>query len=191
MLVHGRRTRKSAWQLDQTTLSLSGSLCLLSLHERLFFFFLPFFPSSLSTSIYCCSYSCPAITSQPTPLISLPSFVLSRPSSRPNSIISSSISCPMALLSVFIHFKWGLHKCKILLFGNCFAPPSVPVFVLCFAWCPVALGKGCVPGWIPGCVVLISVEWPLHHYWGWLFCLGNFTTMPLATLTPVTWSLSP
>lgn len=63
--------------------------------------------------------------------------------------------------------------------------------ILCFAWCPVALRKGSIPGWITGCVVLISPEWPLHHYWGWLYCLGNFTTMPLAALTPVTWSLSP
>lgn len=50
------------------------------------FFFLPSGPSSLSTSIYSCSNSCPAITTQPTPLISLPPFVLSCSSSRPHSM---------------------------------------------------------------------------------------------------------
>lgn len=73
----------------------------------------------------------------------------------------------------FIHFMWVLHDwLKIQLSGNSamLLPhrPSWPVF------CP------CPPP-----------EWSLHHYWCRLYCLGNFTTMPVDTLTSMTWSLSP
>lgn len=148
-------------------------------------------------STYCCSNSCPAITTQQTPLISLPSFLPSHPS----SLIS--LPSPHSFSLLFLHFlshgltisvhphKWVPHHLQdtqILLFGNLVI--LLPL-VLWFGWCPRALGKVCGPGWILACVVLISPEWSLHHYWGWFYCLCNFTTMPLAALTPVTWSLSP
>ncbi len=166
------------------------------LRTFLFPFFLLSCPSPLSTSIHCCLNSCPDISTQPTPLISVPSFVLSRLASRPHSInllfphflshgltvYVSSTSCePLTTPRPTGFTVWKL----------CDASPSLPILSFVLPGGPVALGKGCIPGWIPGCVVLISPEWPLHHYWGWLFCLRNFTTMPLAALTLVTWSLSP
>lgn len=94
------------------------------------FFFSSFPPISLSTSIYCCSNSCPAITAQPAPLISL---VCS---------ISPILSPPLCQSLLFFHFlSFGLiiyvhpphmhpvqlQDPQILLSGNCDAPPSLPI----------------------------------------------------------------
>lgn len=175
------------WQEEQKISMTAGSntpltiwkLGPLSFHERFFFFFkLPFFPSSLSTSLYCCSNSCPAITTEPTPLISLPSFVLSRPSSRPRSINLLFLHFRSHGLAIYVHpphvSPSQLQDPQILLCGN--SVMLLPHCLCCptFAWCPAALGKDCVPGWIPGCVVLISPEWTLHHYWSCLFLSGQF-----------------
>lgn len=73
---------KSPWRLEPTSLTLSGSFCLSAsmnassfpLSALLPVFPPPFFSSFLSTSIYCCSNSCPAIATQPTLLICLHLF---------------------------------------------------------------------------------------------------------------------
>lgn len=122
------------------------------------------------------------------------SFVLPAHPLTPTLSISWSSVSSLAP-SILIHLMWTPHNCTTHRFCRVetlwFCSSLIAYLVLCLAWSPAALGKGCVPGWIPACVVLISPEWPLHHHWGCLYCLGNFTTMPLAALTPVTWSLSP
>lgn len=94
-------------------------------------------PSSFSNSIYCCSNSCPAITTQPTPLISLPSFVLSRPSSRPHSInllVLHFLSHGLIYVHPLHVSPSQLQDPQILLSGNSvmLLPhcPSCPVFCM-------------------------------------------------------------
>lgn len=110
------------------------------------------------------------IMTQPTHLISLPSSILSCPSSRPHSLNLLFLHFLSYGLTIYVHpphvSPSELQDPQILLSGN--SMMLLPHCLSCpvFSWCPAALGKGCVPGWIPGCVVLISPEWPLYRYWG-------------------------
>lgn len=102
--------------------------------------------------------SCPFIT---TSLICL-WFVRSHPSSHSHPISLLFLHFLSHALTVNVpHPHVTLSQFKdpdTLLSGS-----SIPLLLhslSChmFSWCPRALGKCCVPGWIPGCVVLISTE---------------------------------
>lgn len=121
------------WQEEEIISMTAGSnlpltiwkLVPLSFHESFFFSsFLPSFPSSLSTSIYCCSNSCPAITTQPTPLIFLPSFVLSRPSFRPHSINLLLLHFLSHSLTICVHPP---HVSPSQVWKHCDVPPSLAI----------------------------------------------------------------
>lgn len=104
----------------------------------LFFFltsFLPIFP------FHWCSNSCPAITTQPTPLISLPSFVLSHPSSHPHSINLLFLHFRSHGLTIYVHpphvSPSQLQDTLILLSGNSvlLLPPCLSFPIFCLVSC--------------------------------------------------------
>lgn len=82
-------------------------------------------------------------------------------------------------------------KTQILCWLEALYHSYIVYLVMCFSWCPMALRKCCVPGWIPGCVVLISTEKTLHCYCGWRFCLdkaasGSSDPSDLVSVSPAT-----
>lgn len=104
-------------------------------------------PLSTAHSFNLSSFICSILPILSSPTLSISCFPLPWP-----YYLCSSTSCEPLTTAQF-HCLETL-RCSSL--TACLA--------LCVAWCPAALGKVCVPGWIPGCVVLISPEWSLHPY---------------------------
>lgn len=133
-----QREEKIRMMIRSNTPPTNWKLGPLSFNQHFIFLF-PFFPSSLSTSHYCCSNSCPAITTQPTPPFLRLSYP-AHPLTPTLSISSSYISALMVLLSTFIHLKWIPHSCEIHVFGC--LETVMPLFhcLSCLMFCLVPCG---------------------------------------------------